>query len=52
MANRFDMINLTTGFHIELGSHLNMSVATSLPLRNPLNRSFDAQILAQLNYQF
>jgi hypothetical protein len=52
VANRFDIVNVTMGLHFEFGSHLNMSLATALPLRDAPNRSYDAQILGQLNYQF
>ena len=51
-ANRFNIFNVTAGLHFQFGRRMNMSFAGALPLRGIPNRSYDAQVLAQVNYQF
>lgn len=51
-ANRFDMISLTTGLHAEVTHNTVVRVATALPLRTGDNRTFDAEVMVQLQRRF
>lgn len=51
-ANRVDVINLTTGLHVELSRCRTLRVAADVPLREGDNRWFDAEIMAQFARRF
>jgi hypothetical protein len=51
--NRVDFLNLTSGFHFQLGPLSNFRVGCAVPLHSSgENRQFDAEIQAQLNRYF
>jgi hypothetical protein len=51
-ANRFDVVNLTTGLHAELARDTTLRLGGVLPLRDGDNRFFDFEVIAQLCRRF
>jgi len=50
LAENFNILNATTGFHIALDNNLVVTPAISVPLRNGLDQQFDYEAVLQLNY--
>jgi hypothetical protein len=50
--NRFDVVNLTTGVHVEIACDTTFRVASVFPLRTGESRFFDAEVVAQLSRRF
>jgi len=50
--NRFDIVNMTVGLHLEIGAYMALRVAGMFPLRTGDNRSFDSEVQATLNWRF
>lgn len=48
MFERRDVLNLTTGFHGELGPDTAIRFAVGVPLTKKLNRDFDAEFIVTL----
>jgi hypothetical protein len=51
-ANRLDVVNLTAALHAELAQYTSLRVGGVVPLRDPDNRFFDAEIAVQLIRRF
>jgi hypothetical protein len=51
-ANRFDVVNITTGIHTEIACDTTFRIAGVFPLLDGDDRFFDAEILAQLSRRF
>jgi len=51
-ANRVDVVNLTAAVHFELVQYTSLRVAGVVPLRDPDDRFFDAEIAVQLIRRF
>ncbi|MCA9071151.1 MAG: hypothetical protein KDA84_19620 [Planctomycetaceae bacterium] len=49
LSNRVDILNLTLGSTLQLGSSTTLGVAYVAPLRNELDRTFDGELNVQLN---
>ncbi len=46
----FNVVNATAGLHLVLGSHVVVTPAMSIPLRDGLNEQFDYEAICQINY--
>jgi len=49
---RYDVLNLTAGFHIQLGEVITLGVGAVAPLRDGTDKPFETEILAQVNARF
>lgn len=50
LSRRFDVLNLTTGLHFQLGKSLILTPALGVPLRDGLDEQFDYEAVFQVNY--
>lgn len=50
LSRRFDVLNLTTGMHVQLGRSLVLTPAIGVPLRDGLDEQFDYEAVFQVNY--
>lgn len=48
-SNRIDITNLTVGLHMEIAGQTTLRIGTALPLDDWPDRSFDAELMIQLN---
>jgi hypothetical protein len=51
-ANRFDILNLTTGLHFNVTQLSDLRVGVVVPLRPGGNRQFDSEIQVSFNRYF
>ena len=51
-ANRVDVVNLTAAVHAELAQYTSLRVGGIVPLRDPDDRFFDAEVAVQLIQRF
>lgn len=51
-ANRVDLLNLTSGLHLELGPMSSLRVGAVVPLRNAPERVFDSELQVSFNRKF
>ena len=50
MANHFNIVNATAGFHLLVNDKLVVTPAIAIPLRNGLDEQFDYEAMLQINY--
>ncbi|EMI16387.1 putative secreted protein [Rhodopirellula maiorica SM1] len=50
LANHFNIVNATTGFHLLVNDKLVVTPAISIPLRDGLDEQFDYEAMVQINY--
>ncbi len=50
MANHFNIVNATAGFHLLVNDKLVVTPAIAIPLRNGLDEQFDYEAMVQINY--
>ena len=50
LKNKFNVLNATTGFHVQLGNDLVVTPAISVPIRDGLDEQFDYEAIVQFNY--
>ncbi len=51
-VNRFDVVNFTTGVHVEVVHDTTLRVGGAFPLGGGVDRFFDAEVIAQLSRRF